>query len=219
MPRALTAAVLIFAAMTLLPACSAGRSVSYKFWESFGYEKRDLFVDQVQDARAEQAETKDEFQSALDQFKATFGFDGGDLEAAYDSLKGSYDGIEEQADDLRDEVEKVKTIAGDLFDEWEGEIELQNNPDYQRAMQQQFDATQRSYNDMIAAMDRAVSKMDPVLQDFNDRVLFLKSSLNAKAIAALQTNADELIGDIDALIAEMNASIAEADAFLAELEG
>jgi len=219
MIRHAAASVLLLCVVVLLPACGATRSVGYKFWESFGYEKRDLFVDQVQDARAEQSATKEEFSSALEQFKATFEFDGGDLEEAYNSLKGSYDGVASQADDLRDEVDKVKTIAGDLFDEWAEEIGMQNNPDYRAAMQQQYDATQDSYNDMIAAMDRAVSKMDPVLQDFNDRVLFLKSSLNAKAIAALQTNADELIGDIDALIAEMNASIAEADAFLAELEG
>lgn len=218
MNRSLTTFALTLSVM-FLSACSATRSVGYKFWESFGYEKRDLFVDQVQDARAEQAETREAFATSLEQFKATFGFDGGDLEAAYDSLKGSYDGVASQADALRDEVEKVKTIAGDLFDEWQGEIETQNNPDYRRAMQQQYDATEDSYDQMIKAMDRAVGKMDPVLQDFNDRVLFLKSSLNAKAIAALQTNADELIGDIDALIAEMNASIAEADAFLAELEG
>ncbi|MEM1027065.1 MAG: DUF2959 family protein [Planctomycetota bacterium] len=219
MARLLTAAVLMLCFAVLLPGCGATRHAGYKFWESFGYEKRDLFVDQVQDARAEQEDTREEFASALDQFKATFGFEGGDLEAAYDSLKGSYDDVASQADSLRGEVDKVKTIAGDLFEEWAEEIATQNNPDYRRAMQQQYDATEASYNDMIAAMDRAVGKMDPVLQDFNDRVLFLKSSLNAKAIAALQTNADELIGDIDALIAEMNASIAEADAFLAELEG
>lgn len=218
MTRSLAAAALTLSVL-MLSACSATRGVGYKFWESFGYEKRDLFVDQVQDARAEQEATREEFTSALEQFKATFGFDGGNLEAAYKSLKGSYDGAASQADALRAEVKKVKTIAGDLFVEWAREIETQSNPDYRKAMQQQYDQTEKSYQEMIAAMDRAVSKMDPVLQDFNDRVLFLKSSLNAKAIAALQTNADELIGDIDALIAEMNASIAEADAFLAEFEG
>ncbi len=213
------APVALALSVVFLSACSATRGVGYKFWESFGYEKRDLFVDQVQDARAEQEATREEFSSALEQFKATFGYDGGDLEKAYNALKGSYDDVASQADALRKEVAKVKTIAGDLFVEWAGEIETQSNPDYRRAMQQQYDATQTSYKDMIAAMDRAVGKMDPVLQDFNDRVLFLKSSLNAKAIAALQTNADELIGNIDNLIAEMNASIAEADAFLAELDG
>ena len=61
--------------------------------------------------------------------------------------------------------------------------------------------------------------MDPVLQAFKERVLFLKSSMNAQALASLQENSGELVGDIESLINEMNKSIAEADAFIIEMGG
>lgn len=66
-------------------------------------------------------------------------------------------------------------------------------------------------------MDESADKMDPVLEAFQNRVILLKSSLNAQALASLQTNADELVNGIEALIEEMNASIAEADEFIAAM--
>jgi hypothetical protein len=67
-------------------------------------------------------------------------------------------------------------------------------------------------------MDSAAGTMDPVLQKFKNRVLFLKANLNAQAIASLKGTEVELGGDIDNLIKEMEASIAEADQFIAGLE-
>ena len=56
-----------------------------------------------------------------------------------------------------------------------------------------------------------------MLNAFQERTLLLKSSLNAKAIASLETTSQELIGDIESLIREMNESIAEADEFIAAM--
>ena len=218
-PGRLSIVALVLAPLMLVAGCSATRSVGYSFWETFGYEKRDLLVDQVEDTRGEQEEAREEFANALEQFKATFGFDGGDLEAAYRGLKDSYDDCEAQADDLRGEIAKVKTIAGDLFEEWEEEIEQQSEPSYQELMREQIAATRVSYRQMVGKMDAAAAKMDPVLLGFKNRVLLLKSSLNAKAIAQLEATSEELIGNIETLIAEMEASIAEADAFIAAMQG
>lgn len=212
MRNSLTSSLLIAAA--LATGC---KSLYYSTWETLGYEKRDLLVDQVEDTRGQQEDTKEEFASALEQFKATFGFEGGELEKAYNSLKKSYDRCSGEADDLRGEIADVKDIAGDLFAEWAEEIEQQTNAEYKKAMGEQREATMASYDEMVAKMDAAAAKMDPVLQAFNERVLFLKSSLNAQAIASLQANADELVDGIEDLIEDMNASIAEADEFIAAM--
>jgi hypothetical protein len=68
-------------------------------------------------------------------------------------------------------------------------------------------------------MDQAAATMDPVLKRFRTRVLFIKSNLNAQAIASLAGTEVELGGDIERLIKEMEASIAEADRFIAETQG
>lgn len=207
----------LFLWLTVLLLAAGCNTVYYAAWEKLGYEKRDLLVSQVQDTRAQQEDTKEQFASALDQFKATFDYDGGKLEKAYNKLKKDYDRCVGEADGLRAEIADVKSIAGALFDEWADEIETQSNADYKRAMVQQREDTIEAYEQMVGKMDEAADKMNPVLEAFNSRVIFLKSSLNAQAIASLQTNADELVDGIEDLIAEMNESIAEADEFIAAM--
>ena len=63
-------------------------------------------------------------------------------------------------------------------------------------------------------MQRAESKMAPVLAAFSDQVLYLKHNLNARAIASLDDTVIELEGEIAGLIADMEASIAEANTFI-----
>ncbi len=204
-------------ACLIVPSLAGCKSAYYAAWDKLGYAKRDLLVDQVQDARKQQADTKETFASALDQFKASFDFDGGDIERAYDELSGEYDDMEREADRLRAEIDEVEDIADDLFDEWEDDIDEQTNADYRRLMKDQRSDTLKAYKQMIGKMHEAESKIDPVLNAFQERTLLLKSSLNAKAIASLETTSQELIGDIESLIREMNASIAEADEFIAAM--
>ena len=63
-------------------------------------------------------------------------------------------------------------------------------------------------------MRRAEAKIEPVLRAFEDRVLFLKHNLNARAIASLKSNRAAVESDIQALVQDMNKSIAEADRFV-----
>ncbi|MEM1107245.1 MAG: DUF2959 family protein [Planctomycetota bacterium] len=196
----------------------AGCTTTYvAAWKKLGWESRDLLVDQVQDTRSRQEAAKEQFTSALDQFKATYSFDGGDLEEAYNKLQKNYDRCVAQADDFRDEIGGVKRLGKAFFNEWEGDIEDQPDAAAKRIMVQQRDQTQEMFDTMVGKMDEAADRMDPVLEAFRGRVLLLKSSLNAQALASIQSNADELVDGIESLIEEMNASIAEADEFIAAM--
>lgn len=186
-------------------------------WKQLGWESRDLLVDQVEDTRSRQESAKEQFTSALDQFKATYSFDGGDLEKAYNKLQKDYDRCVAQADDFRDEIGGVKRLGNAFFNEWQKDIDSVTDDATRQLVIQQRDATQVSFDQMVAKMDESADKMDPVLEAFQNRVILLKSSLNAQALASLQTNADELVNGIEALIEEMNASIAEADEFIAAM--
>jgi hypothetical protein len=67
-------------------------------------------------------------------------------------------------------------------------------------------------------MQAAADKMAPVLTAFNDQVLFLKHNLNARAIASLKGNLEQVQGDVGSLIRDMEASIAEANAFIEQMQ-
>lgn len=207
--------ILIFAPI-LLSGCA---STAYDIQERFGIEKRDILVDRVEGAAKSQTEAAEEFEDALEAFRAVVNVDAGALEDVYDDLKSSYNRADKQAKDVRDRVASVKRVARDLFTEWEGELNSYSDAGLRRASERQLQDTRQRYDILTGKMDAATASMDPVLSVFKDRVLYLKHNLNARAIAALDTQTADLEGDVARLIAEMNSSIAAADAFIKEMKG
>ncbi len=195
----------------LLGGC---QSAYYGAMEKLGYEKRDLLVDNVQDTRKSQEAAKKQFESALDQFIAVTNYEGGDLEKQYRKLKGEYEDCDARAKDVHGRIADVEQVAGDLFKEWEKELGQYKSTELRRTSQRQLKDTRSRYQKLITSLKRAEKKLDPVLAAFNDRVLFLKHNLNARAIASLRTNRAAIEADIGALVADMNKSIAEADQFI-----
>lgn len=190
----------------------------YAAMEKVGFEKRDILVDRVEDAREEQQEAKEQFASALDQFIAVTNYDGGDLEKQYKKLKAEYEDSEDKAEDVADRIASVERVAKDLFAEWQQELGQYTSREMRRSSEQQLRDTKARYNTLIKAMKRAQSKITPVLNAFRDRVLFLKHNLNARAIASLKTQRDQVKSDITALIKDMNKSIEEADRFIKDMK-
>jgi DNA repair exonuclease SbcCD ATPase subunit len=186
--------------------------------ERIGIEKREVLVDRVEEARDSQNEAKEQFRDALDEFSALVGFDGGDLEAIYERLDRAYERSESRADEVRDRIDAVHDVATALFDEWEGELDQYEDRSLRRESERQLRRTRDRYESLLAAMERAERKMAPVLEAFEDQVLFLKHNLNARAIASLEGTVTEIETDVDQLIRDMEASIAEADAFIEEMQ-
>jgi hypothetical protein len=199
--------------------CATTRKAYYNSWEKFGYAKRERLVDDVKDARDEQAKAKQQFASALEQFRSVVNFDGGRLEPMYNKLDKEYQRCEARATAVRNKTQTVKNVAGALFGEWQGEIgQIKDDPTLKDKSQALLDRTKDNYGEMIARMDAASASMDPVLSRFKNRVLFIKHNLNAQAVASLKGTEVELGGEIESLIREMESSIAEADEFIAGIQ-
>ena len=200
----------------LSSGCGMARNAYYNAWEKAGYAKRERLVDSVKTARDEQNGAKTQFVSALDQFKQVARFEGGDLEKAYNKLKGESDACTAKADAVRGRIQTVRNVGGALFEEWQGEVkQIKDDPDLEKQSQALLDKTKSDYAALLKRMDSAAESMTPVLNKFNNRVIFLKGNLNAQAIGSLSKTEVELGKDIDALMTQMQASIAEADEFIA----
>ena len=183
-------------------------------WSGLGYEKRDLLVESVEEARDSQGEAKEEFKSALEKFSALINFDGGELGAKYKELNRAYESSSARAQDVSDRISRVERDAAVLFQEWEKEIGEYQRADFRAKSEEMLRQSKGRYESMLAAMKRAESKIAPVLTAFSDQVKFLKHSLNAKAVAALQDELVSIESDVAALVAEMEAAINEADEFI-----
>ena len=206
------------AVLGLLLLAGAGCATAYySTMERFGIEKRDILVDRVKEARTEQTETQEVFASALDEFRSLVEVDAGDLERKYDRLSASYNRADRQAGEVRARISAVNDVGRRLFREWEGELKSYESADLRARSERQLYETKNEFEDLMAAMNRAASKMDPVLALYNDQVLFLKHNLNARAISSLETERAKIEARVETLIEEMNASIAEADRFIANM--
>jgi hypothetical protein len=201
--------------VALLGACS---SAYYKTMEGLGIEKRDILVDRVEEARDSQDEASEQFASALEQFRSVVNFDGGDLEEIYDRLNAEYESSVSEAESVSERIDAVEDVAGDLFKEWEQELEQYSRADMRRNSAALLNDTRKRYKQLMATMRRAERSMEPVLEAFQDQVLYLKHNLNARAIGALRNELDTIERDTANLIKQMQKAIAEANAFIDSME-
>ena len=193
------------------------RTTYYAVWEQLGKEKRHLLKDNVEKARDEQEQASEQFKDALTQIKELYGFHGGDLEDFYNRLKDNYEACEGRAQAVEKRIDKVEQVATDLFSEWENEINEMTNETFIAKSRASLNDTKRRYDRLYAAMTKAKQRMQPVLINLRDYVLFLKHNLNAQAIGALKAEVRDIELEVKTLIADMNKSINEADEFLKTL--
>ncbi|AMK77934.1 MULTISPECIES: DUF2959 domain-containing protein [Methylomonas] len=207
--------LMLFLLMLGLTACS---SAYYSGLEKIGIPKREVMVHRVEKARDTQEETKQQFKSALEQFTVMTNFKGGDLEATYNKLNGEYEASVKKAEEVNKRIADIEDVSSALFSEWETELGQYSNASLRRNSQQKLTATKAHYQQLIAAMRKAETKIEPVLSVFRDQVLYLKHNLNAQAIASLKGQLDSVKSDVSALVVEMEKSINEADAFIKTME-
>ncbi len=198
-----------------LAGCS---TMYYGAMEKVGVHKRDIMVNRVKAARESQSEAKQQFLTAMDQFKRVVKFQGGDLEAEYDRLNATLQKTEAGAADVRNRIAAVEDVSEALFSEWRAEIQQYTSDALRKSSQQKYDATKQKYGQLIAAMKSAESKLEPALAPLRDQVLFMKHNLNARAIAGLSSEVVSVQTNVDRLVRDMEKAIAQADTFIAALQ-
>src|SRR5690606_18972974 len=203
--------ILLGLSMVVLLGC---QTAYYSTMEQFGAEKREILVDRIGDAQKAQEEGQEQFQDALEQFRSVVNFDGGQLERIYNRLNNEFEDTEEAAARIRQRIDAVETVAEDLFDEWEDELDDYTNQNLRRDSEQQLRTTRNRYTQLITAMRRAEQSMDPVLDSLRDNVLYLRHNLNAIAVASLRGELDAINNDVDRLLDAMNEAIAESNRFI-----
>ena len=195
----------------MLIGCS---SAYYKTMEGLGIEKRDILVDRVEEARDAQDDAAEQFASALEQFRATVNFDGGDLEEVYDRLNAEFEKSTAEAEEVSERINAIESVANDLFDEWENELDQYSRADLRRDSASLLNDTRKRYKQLMSTMHRAERSMEPVLVAFQDQVLMLKHNLNARAIGALKNELASIERDTANLISQMQKAITEANEFI-----
>jgi hypothetical protein len=205
----------LFAIIFGLSGCS---TAYYGAMEKLGVHKRDIMVDRVKAARDTQNEAKQQFLTAMEQFKSVVNFQGGNLEKEYNKLNATLQESESKADEVRNRISAVEDVSDALFSEWRSEIKQYTNDTLRKSSQSKYDVTKKKYTELIKAMKRAEAKLEPALAPLRDQVLFMKHNLNARAIAGLSDELFSVQTNVDKLVRDIESSIAQADAFIASLQ-
>lgn len=203
--------------LMILLAANGCTSAYYKTMATFGKEKRDILVSRVKDSKKDQEETKEKLKTTMESFQALTGFQGGSLEKSYKKLNGDYESAADQVQKLHDRIESIDKVSGDLFAEWQKEINEMGNANLKSrsaAMLKEAKVRQASY---MKAMHATESKITPVMTAFHDQVLFLKHNLNARAIGSLKATSASMDTNVNALMKSIDGSMAEADTLIASL--
>jgi len=208
----------VLAALVLAASLGGCRSMQYQALESVGIEKRGILEARVEAASEAQDAAGAQFETTLDRFRSVVEFDGGDLERAYRQLNREYERSEARAEAVSQRIDAVERVAGDLFEEWEAELDQYTSAELQARSREMLEQTRTRYRSMIGAMRRAESSIEPVLQSFEDQVLFLKHNLNSMAVNAIRNELGAIEAETESLLAAMRDSIAEADRFIENLE-
>lgn len=211
--ESVTRSISYFLLLFFVVACS---QAYYGALEKVGIHKRDIMVDRVQEAKQSQQAAKEQFQSALEEFSSVANFQGGNLEDTYKKLNKELEKSEAGANEVTARIDSVEDVSIALFEEWEQELDQYDSKKLRSQSEQQLKDTKERYQQLMAAMRLAESRIEPVLKPFRDQVLFLKHNLNAKAIASLRGELIQVESDTDKLIKELETSIAEADRFILE---
>ena len=219
MPSRSRSATRVLALLTIAVLAATGcSSLYYRTMKKFGWEKRDLLVKRVKEARESQEDAQKEFKTTLERFREIVAFEGGSLEEKYNKLNDQLKRNEDRAKNVKDRIDAVRDVSRDLFKEWQEELGKYSDRQMRVESERQLRETRNRTDALIGSMNAAQKRVEPVLKPLRDRVLFLKHNLNARALGALTTELSGVTTEIDALVAELQKSIAEADAFLSDME-
>lgn len=207
--------IAVFLIAFALGGCS---SLYYGAMEKVGIHKREIMVDRVKAARDSQDEAKQQFLTAMEQFKSVVDFRGEDLEKEYNRFNSTLQDSEARAAEVRRRIAAVEDVSQALFKEWRTEIEQYSSDTLRSSSQRKYDLTRKKYTELISAMKRAEARLEPVLVPLRDQVLFMKHNLNARAIAGLSNELASVQTNVDSLVRDMERAIAQADAFIASLQ-
>lgn len=178
-----------------------------------GTEKRDLLVSKIETTKEAQEVSKKEARDVLEQVRKKYGLKDREIEQFYDYLKSDFEDLEGQAQGLKNKAEDVRTIAGDLFKEWEQEAYTFKNKNYKRQSLTKLGETKKKFYALSKSMEASEKQLDQVVATLRDQVLFVKHNLNAKTLITFENEFGKIETEIEKLILKIDKSISATQDF------
>ncbi len=205
------------AAMVLL-LLSGCASTYLSVWETLGFQRRDLLVARVENAREGADASVAAFERVLDDMMPIAMRDAPVADTRFAALDAAFRDAQDSARRLSSEIEQVETVSQGLFLEWESELAKSRDSDHKRNEQRELATSRQAYNTLIGQFRSAEVGFSPTLNTVRDSIRVLQRN---RAEPRSQEDRNALLslrGDVDRLASELRRAIAVANDFVRRFE-
>jgi sugar-specific transcriptional regulator TrmB len=184
--------------------------------ETFGKSKKDTLIDRIAAARDAQAQAKEQFAIALDEFREIAGYRGTLLDEKYKEIKSQYERCQSQTNAVENRLSEVRRAAKSFFRQWEDEMETFTSSTARRSSEEKYRLMQSRCDGVMNAMDRVCDKFYPALAAYKDQVLLIKHVVNSQG--ELGSGGELAIAEreISVLTLAIDRAMSQADTFIRE---
>lgn len=210
--------MLLMLVCSLFIACSHPlKEIKYNAYEAIGIDKRDLFKREVSKVKDEQEDTEEAFKGTLYRLRRVDRSERASVEEQLAMLDESYQKTQEKMDEVSSRIEKLDTIAKDMFEEWRDEIKTMEHDEFKIKGEQKLTDTRSKYLALYERLKISEEKSVPVLAKIKDQTQLFKQDRNLHTLDKYKKESILIQNEIVDLIYEMNASADEASAFMRTL--
>jgi len=171
-------------------------------------------LDSMRSAQAQCAGAHEDFGAAFHLYQRLTAPQAVELQDLSDDFEDALDACRDRAKDLSTHIDSVQKESAALFQGWNEELTHFSGDMLRKKSEAMLQDTQTRAQRVSAALERAHTRLEPVLLKLSDYALFFHHNLNARAIATLEDTYKEFDGEFHALDGELERARGEIDAFL-----
>jgi DNA repair exonuclease SbcCD ATPase subunit len=191
-------------------------STYYEAAETVGYEKREMLIDRLQEARDSQVGAKQQMQTALYTLRRIGSVPETELEDLHDDLATEVNRAKDQLDDLHDDIAAVESVARSLFDDWEDDLAKFENQEARNRSQEELRDTRKRHETLVAELRSSERKLQRIMPRLEDQARVLEHAEELGRSPSLTDDLDDVREEISTLIEELDDSIDRTQRFIDE---
>jgi chromosome segregation ATPase len=184
--------------------------------ETVGYEKREMLVDRLQEARTDQVEAKQQLQTALYTLTRLGSAPATEMPDLRDDLDKQVGDAENELEDLRSSIAAVESVSGSMFDEWEEELAKYDSDELRNRSKAELQESRKEYSTLITQLKQTEQKLTQLIPPLQDQVLYLEHAVNAGDRVEKPEGLDDVREQISTAIEDLETSIDRTNRFIEE---
>lgn len=186
--------------------------------EIFGVQFRDQIRTETQASRDHLQKINESLDRALSNMKTLYSAKTGEFQPPFDGMSEASTDLKNQTEAFSQAVKNLEGTAVKALAVWKSESSGLRTEDLKAQSEKSLQDTRAAYAENIKTLRLIDKRLKQTLPPFYNHVGFVRSKLNAKAIASLQGMAVRLQIQLENLAGETLSTVKTTDQFISQLQ-